>query len=327
MKHLTTTLSALALAAALGTAATAQETGNVIFFHPDGTGANHWLAARMHMVGPDGELNWDRLPGIGVYTGHMADRVTGTSHGGATVHAYGVKVQADSFGLNGTAAITAASGNTMSIAEEALAAGRAVALVQTGHIAEPGTAAFVASVEARNDTSEIARQVIESGAAVIMAGGERFLLPAGTQGRHGAGEREDDLNLIARAQELGYTVVYTREELLALDPATTDRVLGVFAHNHTFNDQEWIRNQIDGLPTFNAEAPTVAEMTAVALAIVSRDADGFFAVIEEEGTDNIANNMNASGTLEALARVDAATGVILGFLENRDDTLLVMTAD
>jgi alkaline phosphatase len=284
-------LGSAAIALSLGLAAplAAQETGNVIFFHPDGTGVNHWLAARMHIAGPDGELNWDRLPGIGVYTGHMADRVTGTSHGGATVHAYGVKVVADSFGLNGTEEITAASGNRMSIAEEAIAAGRAVALVQTGHIAEPGTAAFVASNESRSNTHEIAAEVIESGAAVIMAGGERFLLPEGVEGRHGMGQRTDGVNLIERAEELGYTVVYTRDELMALDVETTDMVLGVFAHNHTFNDQEWIRNHIAGLPTYNPEAPTLAEMTEVALAIISRDEDGFFAVIEEEGTDNIAS--------------------------------------
>jgi hypothetical protein len=35
------------------------------------------------------------------------------------------------------------------------------------HRVQPGTAAFVATVETRNDTSEIARQVIESGTAVI----------------------------------------------------------------------------------------------------------------------------------------------------------------
>ncbi|MEM9756398.1 MAG: alkaline phosphatase [Pseudomonadota bacterium] len=326
---LRTVLSASAIAALglVAAPASAQEAGNVIFFHPDGSGVNHWAAARMHIAGPDGELNWDRLPGLGVYTGHMADRLTGTSHGGATVHAYGIKVVADSFGLNGTEEITAASGNQMSIAEEAMEAGRAVALVQTGHIAEPGTAAFVASNESRSNTHDIALQVIESGAAVIMAGGERFLLPEGVEGRHGMGEREDGLDLIARAEELGYTIVYTREELLALDTETTDMVLGVFAHNHTFNDQEWVRNDVDGVPTYWETAPTIAEMTEVALAIISRDPDGFFAVIEEEGTDNIANNMNAAGTLEALARADEATGVILDFLDDRDDTLLVMAAD
>ncbi|MEM6622248.1 MAG: alkaline phosphatase [Pseudomonadota bacterium] len=306
---------------------TGPETGNVIFFHPDGTGVNHWLAARMHIVGPDGTLNWDKLPALGVYTGHMADRVTGTSHGGATVHAYGIKVVADSFGMNGKEPLTAASGKDMSIAQEALAAGKAVALVQTGHIAEPGTAAFVASNKSRRNADDIARQVIESGAQVVMAGGERFLLPAGVQGSHGPGQRTDGLNLIAQAAALGYTVVYTRDELMALDLAKVDKLLGVFAHNHTFNDQERERNLIEGKPTYQEGAPTLAEMTTAALQIVGRDPAGFFAVIEEEGTDNIANNMNAYGTLQALTRADAAIGAIQAFLEGRDDTLMIMTAD
>ncbi|MEM0944956.1 MAG: alkaline phosphatase, partial [Pseudomonadota bacterium] len=318
-------LAGLALAAALP--AQAQETGNVIFLHPDGTGVNHWLAARMHIVGPDGELNWDKLPALGVYTGHMADRVTGTSHGGATAHAYGIKVLADSFGMNGKEALTAASGKAMSIAEEAMAAGKAVALVQSGHIAEPGTAAFVASSKSRRNGEDIARQVILSGAQVIMAGGERFLLPDGVAGRHGPGERGDGLNLIEEAEALGYTIVYTREELLALDLGGVDKLLGIFAHNHTFNDQSRERNLREGKPTYWAYAPSIAEMSAVALEIVSRDPEGFFAVIEEEGTDNIANNMNAAGSLEALRRADAAVGTALEFLEGREDTLLLMAAD
>ena len=37
--------------------------GNVIFFHPDGAGVNHWTALRMSEVGPDGRLNWDAHAG------------------------------------------------------------------------------------------------------------------------------------------------------------------------------------------------------------------------------------------------------------------------
>ena len=150
--------AALAVCTALlaAPAAPAQETGNVIFLHPDGAGASHWHAARVFHEGPDGALNWDRLPALGVYTGHMATRLTSTSHGGATVHAYGVKVHHDSFGLDHDREITAASGRQMSIAEEAMAAGKAVGLVQTGHIAEPGTAAFVASNESRGNREDIA---------------------------------------------------------------------------------------------------------------------------------------------------------------------------
>lgn len=329
MKRLVMTAFAAttALGLVMAAPASAQESGNVIFFHPDGTSVNAWGAARMHTVGPDGALAWDRLPEIGVYTGHMKTRLTGTSHGGATVHAYGVKVHHDSFGLDRDQEITAASGRQMSIAEEAMAAGKAVGLVQTGHIAEPGTAVFVASNERRGNREEIARDVIESGAQVIMAGGERYLLPEGVEGRHGPGERTDGVNLIERAEELGYTVVYTREELMDLDLAGVDRLLGVFAHSHTFNDQERERNLIEGKPTYWEWAPSVAEMTEVALEILSRDEDGFLAVIEEEGTDNIANNMNAAGTLEALARADAAYGVMLDYVDANPDTLLVTAAD
>jgi alkaline phosphatase len=152
-------------------------------------------------------------------------------------------------------------------------------------------------------------------------------LPAGVEGRHGVGERRDDLNLVAQAESLGYTVVYTREELLNLDLAKIDRLLGVFAHNHTFNDQPRERNLAEGKPTYWPYAPSISEMTAVALDIVSRDEDGFFAVIEEEGTDNLANNMNAAGTLDALSRADAALGVALEFLEGREGTMLLTTAD
>jgi alkaline phosphatase len=309
--------------------ATAQpvRTGNVIFVHPDGTGLNHWQALRMAQAGPDGLIEWDQLPFMAVYTGHAKDQLAGTSHGGATMHAYGVKVVADSFGMDGKEPLIAASGKPMSIAEEAIAAGKAVALVQSGHIAEPGTAAFVASVPSRRDYDEIARQVIESGATVIMAGGERYLLPEGAQGRHCQGRRKDGVDLIARAKELGYTIVFTRNELRAVNPATTERLLGVFACNHTFNDEPEERNRLAGREPYGAEAPTIAEMAEVALAVIARDPDGFFAVIEEEGTDNFSNAWNARGALEALARADAMIGVVRRFVEQRGDTLMLVAAD
>ena len=303
------------------------ETGNVIFFHPDGAGVNHWNAARLHIVGPDGELNWDRLPSIGVYTGHMSDRVTSTSHGGATVHSRGVKVQADSFGMDGVNTITAASGVEQSIAQEAIAAGKAVALVQSGHIGEPGTAVFVSESQSRRNVDHIARQVIESGAQVILGGGETYLLPDGVQGRHGTGSRSDGVNLIERAEALGYTVVYDRDEMFALNLNETQKLLGVFASNHTFNANPISENLANALPAYQATAPSIAEMATVALEIISRDPDGFFAVIEEEGTDNFPNNMNASGALEALTRADAAFGVLLDFIDARTDTLLITAAD
>jgi len=303
---------------------------NVIFFHPDGYGLSHWDALRILVAGPDGRINWDRLPHMAPYTGHMTDSLTGTSHGGATVHAYGVKVLRDSFGLDGTAEITALSGNRMSIMEEAIKAGFATALIQTGSLTEPGTAAFVASVAARGDHPEIARQVIESGVDVIFGGAEAALLPTGVRGRHGDGRRADGLNLITRAQQLGYTVVYTRDELLAL-PRTVTRVLGVFANEHMFNDRTEEELRTARLPLYVPTAPTIAEMSAVALDILSRSPKaqrtGFFIVAEEEGTDNFPNRANAPGSFEAGRRADAAFGVFVDFVDRNPNTLLITAAD
>lgn len=309
-------------------AATAQApgTGNVIFFHPDGFGVNHWGATRFVHVGPDGRLNWDRLPHTAVYLGHMKDGLTGTSHGGATVHAFGVRVQADSFGMDGATPIRAASGFEGSIAREAMAAGKWVGLVNSGAAFEPGTAVFVASTERRNSLAEITRLVAESGVQVHLAGGERWYLPRGVQGRFGEGAREDGLNLVEMLRGRGYTIVYTKEELAAL-PADATRVWGIFAHNHTFNDRPEEELAQRNLPHFVPTAPSVAEMAAAALRILSRAPQGYFLVVEEEGTDNFGNVNNAPGSIEAGIRADEAIGVLRRHVEANPNTLLLTCAD
>ncbi|MCL0060599.1 alkaline phosphatase [Dehalococcoidia bacterium] len=306
------------------------EVRNVIFFHPDGYGPNHWNALRIWLVGPDDRLNWDRLPYMAPYTEHMIDDLTASSHGGATTHAYGVKVARDSFGLDEHEVITALSGEQMSIVEEAIQAGFATALIGSGCITEPGTAAFVASVEERGMREEIAKQVIESGADVILSGGERWLLPVGVVGRHGEGRREDGLNLIERAEALGYTVVYTRDELMAV-AGTATKVLGVFASGHTFNCEPEEVLRAEGLPHYWPWAPTIAEMSAAAIEILSRNPKaterGIFIVAEEEGTDNFPNDANAKGSFVAGERADAAFGVFADFVEENPNTLLITAGD
>ncbi|MDA0577353.1 MAG: alkaline phosphatase [Verrucomicrobia bacterium] len=301
-------------------------TGNVIFIHPDGTSASHWTAARMMIAGPDGMINWDRLPVLAVYRGHMKTSLAATSHGGATTHAFGVKVHPDSFGMDRDQQLTALSGKPMSIMREALAAGLAVGVVNSGDIEEPGTGVFLASTKNRNNGQEIAEQVVLSGAHVILSGGERWLLPKGVKGRHGEGERTDGKDLIAEARALGYAVVHNRVELAAL-PSDTRRVLGVFAHHHTFHahPEEDLRAQ--GLPLYLADAPSVGEMTAAALAVLSLHDKRFLLVAEEEGTDNFCNVNNAAGAMEALRRADAAYGVARDYLQRHPATLLITAAD
>lgn len=304
----------------------APEPGNVIFIHPDGASVSHWDAARMAMAGPDGSINWDRLPAMAAYRGHMKTSLAATSHGAATTHAFGMKVHHNSYGMDRDQPLTALSGKPMSIMREALAAGLAVGLVNSGSLDEPGTGAFLASTQSRSNREEIAYQLVHSGAHVLLAGGERWLLPRGIRGRHGEGARTDGRNLINEARGLGYTVVYNRDELAEL-PDNTQRVLGVFAHHHTFHDKPEEQLQDQGLPLYQPEAPTVGEMTAAALTVLSRHDKPFLLVVEEEGSDNFSNANNAAGAIEALRRADVAYGVARNYLQSHPKTLLLTAAD
>ncbi len=303
-----------------------KKTGSVIFFHIDGAGMAQWQMARMLIAGPDGEINWDRIPHMAVYRGHQEDTLTTSSNAAATAHAYGVKVPYDAYGTDGISdqPPIAPNGKGRSIMQEAQARGIAVGLVNTGGATEPGTACFVASVHERDEGHEIAAQVAASGVDVILMGGEEWFLPEGSQGRHGVGRRKDGRNLIEEARGAGYKVVFTSEELAAL-PDNAGKVLGLFALEDTFNDEPEEQLAAKGLPPYDPAAPTVAEMTAAALRFLG--GRQFLLVVEEEGTDNFGNCNNAVGLAEALRRGDEGLGVALGFVEKHPETLLVTFGD
>ncbi|MDX2257192.1 MAG: alkaline phosphatase, partial [Pseudanabaenaceae cyanobacterium bins.39] len=330
-------------------------TGNhVIFMHPDGTSPSHFAFARFVDKGPDGRLNWDKMSNAGVYLGHMEGQLGGTSNAGAVTHATGAKVYAESFGFElGNLPITSMSGTNKTIVEEARDAGKVTALVQSGAIFEPGTAAFVAKTKEitsangtvtvpRAQSAEIAKQVINSGVDFIMSGGELNLLPVGTNGFHGTAAQYDALstsstvrpteNLINLAISKGYTVVYTKDQLNALLslPIPPTKVLGVFAPIHTFNDRPEEVLAASNLPLYVPTAPTIAEMLDITQKLMEKHPNfgkGSITIVEEEGTDNFGNNNNASGTLEALRRTDAAIGVAMKFIEKHPNTLMLTAAD
>lgn len=304
--------------------------GNVIFIHPDGASLSHWGAARFLHYGPDGRLNWDQMSHLAVYLGHVKNQLAATSNAGAVIHATGVKVRADSYGLDETGQpIRAASGKPETIMQAAIARGYGTALINSGIISEPGTGAFVAKVKNRSAHAEITKQILESGVDVILGGGEVWYLPKGRAGYYAQADqsrREDGVNLIELAKQKGYTVVYTREELLTL-PSTTTKILGVFAADDTYNDasEEDLRNQI--LPLYESSAPSVAEMLEITLRQLTQKGKPFFVVLEEEGSDNFSNANNARGAIEAVKRTDDAIGLAMKFINQNPGTLLLTAAD
>ncbi|MPQ99627.1 alkaline phosphatase [Modestobacter sp. I12A-02628] len=174
------------------------------------------------------------------------------------------------------------------------------------------------------------------------------------------GLRTDGLNLAQAAADEGYTVIRTRAEFEALaaaiesgdvDPAEA-KVLALFASQDIFNavaeEQLIAAGLVD--PSVPADAketnlvlygsepgtpgyrpPTAPEMAAVATTVLdahSEEAGKPFATVwEVEGTDNMANIDNASGTLLEARYADEMIGVARDFVEAEPATTVLTAAD
>jgi glycerophosphoryl diester phosphodiesterase len=321
---------------------------NVIFIHPDGTTQSHFSTVRLLEAGPDGEINWDRLPNVAIYKGHLKDAITSTSHGGATVHGSGVKVLAESYGCDGNC-----TNGTIkrTVVEEARDDGYEIGIINSGTITEPGTGAFLAHVTERSDHCGIIQQLIEeSGARLILGAGEKYYLSANDTSFHPNPENrlmpdkgECNNNMIDVAESLGYTVIYNRTQMENLDVTTVDKVLGIFAYDDTYNDMS--ENQLFDLGInvglngslgecdqvcrlYEPQAPSFDQMVDFGISFLDAHSDkGFVLIAEEEGTDNFGNdNMNIEGMIEAGRRADRAIGAALEFAQQAPSSTLVMTA-
>jgi alkaline phosphatase len=320
---------------------------NVIFIHPDGMTQSHFSSVRFLEAGPDGLINWDMLPEVAIYKGHMKDALTSTSHGGATVHGAGVKVFADSYGCDGNCTEETLK---RTVVEEARDEGYDIGIINSGTITEPGTGAFVAHVTERGDHCEIVRQVVEeSGAILILGAGEKYYLSTDDISFHpnpmnelmpDKGECQE--NMIEVARNLGYTVVFNKTELADLNMTQVNKVLGIFAYDDTYNDiseRELFDLGVnvgisevgecdDVCRLYEPYAPTFDEMVKFGIDFLDLHSDrGFILVAEEEGTDNFGNdNLNAEGMIEAARRADRAIGYALEFAKDSLNNTLVMTA-
>lgn len=308
---------------ALGAAAAPR---SAIFLHPDGMGANTWSAVRLFEVGPDGRLAWDQLPHVAVYVGPSLDSVSQSSNGGATTHAFGVRAALDSYGQVAGTVPAAASGKRLSLMREAQAAGKFVALLNSSSLTEPGTGAFLASVAGRDDEAAIAAQILDARPDIALGGGEMFFLPEGAQGRHGAGVRTDGRNLVDEAKAAGYAVVFSKDELAQL-PVETTRVLGLFAHEETFNESDEAGLAASGLPAFQPQAPRFDAMLAFILERARSAPNGYLIVGNEEGTDNLSGENNTPATVEAAAGADRAIALALAEAGRNPSLTVIVASD
>lgn len=228
---------------------------------------------------------------------------------------------------NGAIGVDSDGKPVTSLLERARAAGKSTGVVTTSQVTDASPGAFSAHVANRSDQSEIARQIIEQTRVdVVLGGGEDWWYPAGNPGAWPDNPPKDPTeqskgtkgNLVDRAQQLGYKYVRNAAELKKVNRG---KVLGLFANEEMFE----YHNEGEGdLYDPSVRLPV---MTKKAINILSRDRDGFFLFVEEEGIDEMAHHSNAKLMIKAGAELDRTVKIALDFAARTPGTLVLVVGD
>lgn len=296
---------------------------NVILLIGDGMGAAHRFAGQLVVAGRAARLAMDRLPVFGQMSTLSVDPVSFVtdSAAAATAIATGVKT------VNGAVAIDPDGRPRTTLLELARRAGKKVGLVTTCQVTDATPAAFGAHVLHRSDQSEVARQYLfETGVDVVLGGGAAWWYPLGRPYPFADGDplhaaRGSAGDLVTGADRRGYRTITDAGALaeIAAD-RRTDRLLGLFAA------QELFRQSPDGQSDAYEPPVSLADLTAAAIATLSRSPEGYFLMVEESAIDRMAHRNNAALTLKGVLELDRAVQIALAAAEH-DDTLVIVTAD
>ncbi|MGB1457302.1 alkaline phosphatase [Spongiibacter marinus] len=327
---------------------------NIILFVGDGMGVSTITAARIldgqqkGMPGEENNLSFDRFPFSGLIKTYNVDAQTPDSAGTMTAIVSGVKTNIGLLGVDENTRrgdCSSATGKALvSLLELAEIAGKATGLVSTARVTHATPAATYAKSADRNweDNSTLPQQAISAGCEdiasqlisfeknlearfanvdvdgidVVMGGGRRHFLPASIDG----GQRTDGRNLLAEWQQQYPAARYldSKAALNALDLAATEKLFALFSGSHMQYELER-RDEPDN-------EPSLREMTEAALALLSKNEQGFFLMVEAGRIDHGHHAGNASKALHDTIALSEAVALVVE-QTSPEDTLIVVTAD
>ncbi|APT75207.1 alkaline phosphatase [Marinitoga sp. 1137] len=269
---------------------------NVILMIGDGMGINHVMLASYL----EGRLiNFLKTQNIGIATTYSANSNVTDSAAAGTALLTGFKTNNGMIGMlpDGTVVPT--------IAEFAAKKGVKVGVISTSRITHATPGAVYGHVSSRKDENTLAEQLVNSDVTVAFGGGWRHFIPTN-------GKRKDGKDLIKIAKENGFDYITTKEELLNYNG---NRVLGLFNYSH--------------LPAASdrVSEPMLADMTKKALEILSKDDSPFFLMVEGSQIDWEAHGNDPYGVWKEILEFENAFNVVMDFVKNNPDTLVIVTAD
>ena len=340
------TISALVLATSQALAA--GEAKNVILFIGDGMGPVSVTAARIFKYGEAGSLAMDTLPRAARIRTFSLDAQTTDSAPSMAAYTTGVKMKNDVISMDGATntfnpsadtSVTPnvrnavntcpATGNGLpsaTILEQAIAKGKAAGVVSTARLTHATPAATFAHVCSRDAEYEIARQAIPGGAGYnaalgkgidVLLGGISYYWRPHNPTTNPRG-RPDGRNLVAELQAKGYNAA---TDFASFNAAGTDKpLIGLFDQALAEGHMPY---ELDRNP---AEVPSLAQMTTQSIDILSKNASGYFLMVEGGRIDHALHGNNAKRALADTIAFDDAIKAALGKVDLAN-TLIVVTAD
>jgi alkaline phosphatase len=149
-----------------------------------------------------------------------------------------------------------------------------------------------------------------------MGGGANHWTPYNSTSNKGG--RADGRDLTAELTAQGYRYVTTKDDLAGVN---SGKVLGLFsAKSH-------LDYELDRVAKGAANTqPSLSEMTAKAIDLLSQNSQGYFLMVEGGRIDHALHGTNAKRSLTDAVALDDAVKTALGKVDLKD-TLIVVTAD
>jgi alkaline phosphatase len=272
---------------------------NVILYIGDGMGMSQIRATSIRTKGANGRLEIEKMPVLGLTTTQSSDQLITDSGAGATALATGYKTR------NGMISVTPDSIPVKTILETVRDKGLSTGLVATSTITHATPACFAAHWPDRADQDIIAAQMLDSKVNVILGGGREYFIPKAIEGS----KRSDDINLIAKAKNMGYEFV---DSFSKLKNSNQNYLLGLF--------------ELGALPR-NSQEPSLVDLTAKAIEILQRNEKGFFLMVEGSQIDWGGHDNELEYLINEVLQFDAAVKSGIDYALKDKHTLILVTAD
>jgi len=190
-------------------------------------------------------------------------------------------------------------------------AGKMAGCVTTVAITHATPAGFMANSSKRNAQDDIAEQYLERGFDVLMGGGDNFF---------NSEKRKDKQDLYTQYKNKGYQIAKSKAELKNIHPNAP--VLGIFA-------EDALPYSIDRMSDKELEKqiPTLAEMSAKAIEVLSQSKNGFVLQIESGKVDWAAHANDLGGLIHEQIAFDQTIKTVMDFAEKDKETLVIITTD